>query len=122
MVVTQYLNSRFSVYAPGTDTYRENYDRIFSGVDATGPDPLRKYQKNDVIWQLAYRLHHRMYLCSKSHQVGVACQTCVADEPIFKQALWPDGENVAIHYIPMKVHVDICNRCGKSNCCVSECA
>lgn len=27
--MTQFLNSRFSVYAPGTDTYRDNWERIF---------------------------------------------------------------------------------------------
>lgn len=28
--MTQYLNSKFSVYAPGTDAYRSNWDRIFA--------------------------------------------------------------------------------------------
>jgi hypothetical protein len=31
--MTQFLNQRFSVYAPGTDEYRNNWDRIFGGED-----------------------------------------------------------------------------------------
>lgn len=31
--MTQFANSRFSVYAPGTEQYRNNWDRIFANDD-----------------------------------------------------------------------------------------
>jgi hypothetical protein len=74
----------------------------------------------DIIFQLVDQLRHRMERCSERF-TGNECPVCKADAEVIDLALHPAG-NVAIHYVPMKVHVDLCLRCEKDDCCVSQSA
>jgi hypothetical protein len=73
----------------------------------------------NVIERLVNHLRHRMERCSENFATHDGCLVCAADARIIDEALHPDGAHVAVHYVPMKVHVDLCMHCEDASCCVS---
>lgn len=75
---------------------------------------------SDIIFQLVDQLRHRIERCAENFR-GNECPVCRADNEVIERSLRPNG-HVAIHYIPMKVHVDLCLKCKSADCCVSKSA
>lgn len=73
---------------------------------------------NNIIFQLVDQLRHRIERCAENFY-GNECPVCKADNAVIERALHPNGP-VAIHFIPMKVHVDLCMECKDADCCVSR--
>lgn len=62
----KYLNSSFSVFAPGSDDYRSNWDRIFGDSKNKVVILLRAVDMRSREWRTVFRPEDFEDLCSRS--------------------------------------------------------